>query len=180
MTLALVLLAVGTGDHADPNSFTTSTLALFTAATVGVALISALVLRGDRSAEGLAVAGGLLFGISDALINALVGIVKQGPLSLIESPWLWICIATNLGAFFTWQRSLQTGRSKVLVIVVLMTAATNVLAIGAGFLVFGDPLGSSSFWEAVHIGCFAAIGVAIWMLAPAQAAISAVPATEHP
>ena len=180
MTLALVLLAVGTGDHSASNSFTPETLAVFTAATVGMALLFPLILRGDRSAEALAVAGGLFFGISDALINALVGIIKQGPMQLIESPWLWICIATNIGAFFTWQRSLQIGRTKVLVIVVLMTAATNVLAIGAGFLVFGDPLGSSALWEAVHIVCFAAIGVAIWMLAPAQAAISATPPAEHP
>ena len=172
MTSALVLLAIGTGTHESTNSFDTWTLGAVTAGTV---LISVLLVfaRGERRVEALAVAGGLLFGISDAVINALVGIIKTGFVNLFESPWLWICVATNLAAFFTWQRALQEGKSKALVAVVLMTAATNVLAIGAGFLVFGDALGASSVWQAVHMSCFAAIAVAIWLLAPAQVAATA-------
>lgn len=180
MTSALVLLAVGTGSHEATNSFEPLVLASVTVGTVVVSLLLVLV-RGNRRAEALSIAGGLLFGISDAVINALVGILRTGFVNLIESPWLWICIATNLGAFFTWQRALQEGRSKALVAVVLMTAATNVLAIGAGFVVFGDALGASPAWEAVHIACFAAIAIAIWLLAPAQVAFTATePDSEAP
>jgi len=180
MTAALILLAFGTGEQPESNSFSAATLLLVTLVTVGASLAFGLLVRGDRAAEALAIAGGLLFGISDALVNALVGVIKTGADQLITSPWLWICIASNVGAFFAWQRSLQIGRTKVLVLIVLMTATTNVLAIGAGFAVFGDPLGATALWEAVHIFCFVAVGVSIWMLAPAQAAIATSVESKHP
>ena len=169
MTSALVLLAVGSGSHESTNSFDTLVLGSVTAGTVIISVLLVFV-RGERRVEALSFAGGLLFGISDALINALVGILKEGFVTLLVSPWLWICVATHLAAFFVWQRALQEGKSKALVTVVLMTASTNVLAIGAGFLVFGDSLGTSPAWQAVHIACFAAVAVATWLLAPAQVA----------
>jgi drug/metabolite transporter (DMT)-like permease len=174
MTTSLVMLAVGTGEHTSTNSFKSTDLAICTAVTVLPAIGLAIAIRGERRAEALALAGGLFFGISDVLINALVGILKTGFVNLVESPWLIVCIATNLAAFFTWQQSLQIGKAKILAIVVLMTAATNVLAIGAGFVVYGDSLGVSTAWKTVHVICFAAIGVAVWLLAPAQAAITAL------
>lgn len=173
MTLALVLLAIGSGEHGATNEFDPSTLALFTAIALAGATATALLVRGGRRAEALALAAGLFFGLGDALINALVGIVDDGLPQLALSPWLWLCVFTNLAAFFTWQSSLQIGRTKVLAVVVLMTAATKISAIGAGFAVFGDSLGSNGFWQAVHVGCFISIAIAGLMLAPAQAAITA-------
>ena len=173
MTLALVLLAVGSGEHGATNEFDSGTLALFSALALAAAASMALLIKGGRRAEALALAAGLFFGLGDALINALVGIIHDGLVDLLISPWLWLCVIANLAAFFTWQSSLQVGRTKVLAVVVLMTAATKISAIGAGFAVFGDSLGSNGFWQAVHVGCFIAIAVAGLMLAPAQAAITA-------
>ena len=52
-----------------------------------------------------------------------------------------------------------------------MTAATNVTAIGAGILVFHDLLGTTPFWESVHIFAFLLVVVAGWLLASAQAVV---------
>lgn len=171
MTTALVLLAFGSGEHGATNDFEPGLLGAFTVAMFVIAVAGALV-RGARRPEALALSSGVLFGLGDALINALVGIVGDGIHEFVLSPWLIACIAANVAAFFVWQQSLQAGRAKVLAVVVLMTAATKISAIGAGFAVFGDSLGASPTWEAVHVGCFIAIAIAGLMLAPAQAAIT--------
>ena len=171
MVTALVLLAFGTGEHGATNDFEPVTLGGFAVAMAALAAGGTLV-RGRRRPEALALAAGAMFGLGDALINALVGIVRGGLVDLATSPWLLACIAANAAAFFVWQQSLQSGRAKVLAVVVLMTAATKISAIGAGFAVFGDSLGATPSWEAIHALCFAAIGLAGWMLAPAQAAIT--------
>jgi len=179
MTVALVLLAFGTGEHGATNEFEPWSLGLYTAVTIALAVAAAAAVRGERRAEALALAAGLLFGIADALINALVGIASDGLFALLLSVWLWLCIATNLGAFFGWQKSLQVGTTKILAIVVLMTAATKISAIGAGFAVFSDSLGETTAWKLVHILCFVSIAIAGLMLAPAQAAITAVAELDH-
>ena len=173
MTVALVLLAIGTGEHGSTNDFDPWSLGLYTAVTIALAVVASVAVRGERRAESLALAAGLLFGIADALINALVGLISGGIVALLASIWLWLCIATNLGAFAGWQKSLQVGRTKVLAIVVLMTAATKISAIGAGFVVFSDSLGETTAWKVIHVLCFVSIAIAGLMLAPAQAAITA-------
>jgi len=171
MVTALVLLAFGTGEHGATNDFDPAVLGGF-AAAMALLAISGVLVRGRRRPEALALAAGAMFGLGDALINALVGIARGGFPDLVSSPWLLACIAANAAAFFVWQQSLQSGRAKVLAVVVLMTAATKISAISAGFAVFGDSLGATPAWEAIHASCFAAIAVAGWMLAPAQAAIT--------
>lgn len=179
MTSALVLLAFGSGEHGATNDFEPGLLLGFTVAMFAVAGLSMLI-RGARRAEAVAIAAGVLFGLGDALINALIGVLHGGIVDLVTSPWLAACVFANLAAFFVWQRSLQVaGPGKILAVVVLMTAATKISAIGAGFAVFGDSLGSTPTWEAIHVACFATIAVAGLMLAPAQAAITATELEEH-
>ena len=172
MTLALVLLGVGSKAAGPTNDFEWQVLTVFIAvvAVVGAAVV--MLVRGSRRAEAIGLVGGLMFGVSDALFNALVGVFHTGHLvGLIESPWTYICIATSLAAFSAFQTALQKGRGKALGVVALMTAGTNVTAIAAGFLVFGDSLGKTPAWAGIHLICFLAVGLAAWMLAPAQVAV---------
>mgnify|MGYP003347225614 CR=1 FL=1 len=53
----------------------------------------------------------------------------------------------------------------------------DVTAIGAGFLVFHDQLGTTPAWEAVHADCFVLVLVAGWMLSSAQAVVAGAKAS---
>ena len=75
----------------------------------------------------------------------------------------------TLGAFFAFQRGLQIGRA--LVVIALMTAATNVSSVLGGFLVYGDQLGRTTGLAALHLAAFLLVFVAAWLLAPVQTAL---------
>lgn len=171
MTLALVGLTVGLNRVGDHHHFTTAPLAAY----LGVlALVSAglAFVGGDRRAHALGLAGGILYGGADVAIKGLTGIGEdEGFTHVLTSPWLLVAIATSLGAFFFFQRGLQTGRA--LPLIALMTAGTNVISIAGGFFVFGDPVGATTALSILHSACFVLVGVAAWMLAPAQAAFTA-------
>jgi drug/metabolite transporter (DMT)-like permease len=68
------------------------------------------------------------------------------------------------GAFFAFQRGLQTGRA--VPVIVLMTAATTAVSILGGIVVFGDPLGPSHAIAALHVAAFLLVTVAAAVLAP--------------
>jgi hypothetical protein len=82
-------------------------------------------------------------------------------------PWIAAAAVATVGAFFAFQRGLQTGRA--LPVIALMTAATNVGSIAGAFVVLGDPLGRTPQLAALHALAFGLVMVAAWRLAPAQA-----------
>jgi hypothetical protein len=86
-------------------------------------------------------------------------------------------VLLSAGAFFCFQRGLQTGAA--VPVIALMTAGTNVAAILCGLLVLGDPLGRGVAGAVGHLLAFAAIGVAAWMLARSQARLVAPPPGPH-
>ena len=168
LAAALALLAVGLHDSGANARFGAVGLGLFLA--VASAAAAALVLAPDRGRRGhaLGLAGGLLYGAADVAIKALTGIASaHGVEKALLSPWLIAAALTTLGAAFCFQRGLQTGRA--LPVIALMTAATNALSICAGFLVFGDSLGSTPILAAMHATALVVIVVAAARLAPAAA-----------
>jgi drug/metabolite transporter (DMT)-like permease len=171
MTLALVLFAFGTKAEGPTNHYDMHGLAFLVgvAGTLGVLLAWRGTEAGPVELVGLA--AGLFYGASDALFNALVGIAHHGAMALIKSPWTYICLITAIGAFVCLQRAFKEGQSKPVGVIALMTAATNVTAIGAGILVFHDPLGTTQYWETVHVIAFMLVVVAGWLLASAQAVV---------
>ena len=88
------------------------------------------------------------------------------------SPWLPVALALTAGAFFAFQRGLQSDRP--LAVIALMTAATNVGSIAGAFVVLGDPLGRTPALAALHLLAFALVVAAAWRLAPVQARLAAV------
>ncbi len=171
MTLALILFAFGTKADGPTNHYDAHGLAFLVgiACTLGFLLAWKGIQSGPVELVGLA--AGLFYGASDALFNALVGISRHGFLSVLKSPWTYICLISAIGAFLCLQRAFKDGQKKPVGVIALMTAATNVTAIGAGILVFHDPLGTTPFWESVHIVAFILVVVAGWLLSSAQAVV---------
>ena len=171
IALATVALAVlgATSASAQPEGREASYGGWSAAAFVGVlaliafALIAASRARGVRRWDGivLAAAAGLLFTITHIAVKALSG--------GFEAAWLPVVVGGFVVAFFASARSLQVGEA---VSVIAMTGATsNVSAIVAGMVVFGDPVGDSPAIVALRMGAFLLVVVsAALMPAPVRAA----------
>lgn len=139
MTLVLTLPQTN-GSH---SSFSVSGMIVFEAGLFG---LGGLLILGPRTGIGgsehhgvmLGAAAGVLFGVSDVAIKAMTGIVGDGLLAVVLSPWLWVCLAASVVAFFSSAKGLQDGEA-VSVIAVTGTAA-NISGIAGGIIVFGDPM----------------------------------------
>ena len=137
-----------------------------------------LLLFRQRRTQMLAAAGGILYGTADVAIKALTGLAgHQGLTAVLASPWLIAAVVASIGAFFCFQRALQSG--KPMPVIALMTAGNNIVSIIGGLAVFGDPLGHRPAIVLVHLAAFVLIVVAAWLLAPTQAAVTA-PAARGP
>lgn len=170
MTVALIGLTFGLDRVGDHHRFTTGPLAGYLGVSAALALLLGLA-RGERRSHALGLAGGILYGAADVAIKGLTGIAADRGLgALLVSPWILAAAALTIGAFFFFQRGLQTGRA--LPVIALMSGGTNVVSIVGGFLVFGDPLGANTPLAALHLVSFVLVALAAWLLAPAQAAIT--------
>ena len=115
----------------------------------------------------LGAASGILFGVSDVAIKAISGMVGASGVNGLLSPWMLVCVAASVAAFYSSAKGLQDGDA-VPVIAVTGTAA-NVAGIVGGFIVFGDPLPGSPL--PIIIQCFAfllVLGAAWLMPAPVR------------
>lgn len=140
----------------------------------GAALLAILPAR-RRRAHVLGVAAGVLYGAADAATKAATGAAHAGLVHGLLSPWAAAVAVASSGAFFCFQRGLQIGPA--LPVIALMTAATNVVAVLGGLTVFGESLGSSAAFSAIHAGALVAVGLCAWRLAPAQARLADEPGT---
>jgi hypothetical protein len=89
----------------------------------------------------LAVAAGILLGVSDVSLKALADLVPAAPISLL-SPWTVTAILGGIGAFLALGRGLQIGEP--VAVIVAFSAAATLAAISGGIVVFGDPMGSDA------------------------------------
>jgi hypothetical protein len=162
VVVALGLLCVGltdTGVHGHVRA------APLTAFLMAAALLAAAFARssGAWRPHALGLAGG-----ADVAIKAITGdAAAHGLGPALLSPWLAAAALLTAGAFFSFQRGLQTGHA--VPVIVLMTAATTVGSILGGLVVFRDPLGSSGVLVALHLLAFALVAAAAAVLAPAVA-----------
>jgi hypothetical protein len=171
MVVALVLLSLGLrgGRHAGAPTLALAGTILGLMACAGALALGA---HGERRPMALGVAGGLLYGAADIATKALTGVAAEsGVAAVLSSPWLLAAAGATVAAFFAFQRGLQARHP--VVVIGLMTAATNVSTIAGGLVVFGDPLGSTPALAALHLGAFPLVAVAAWRLVPAQATLAA-------
>ena len=171
--LVLLMGQRGVGVH---SHFHNAALGIYLSGSVCAG--ACLLLFRQRRTQMLAAAGGILYGTADVAIKALTGLAgQQGLTAVLASPWLIAAVVASIGAFFCFQRALQSG--KPMPVIALMTAGNNIVSIIGGLVVFGDPLGQRPAMVLVHLGAFVLIVVAAWLLAPAQAAVTA-PAGARP
>lgn len=135
----LALTAERSAAHA---SYSTEALVAFELGLVAAG--GTLLLSASRGGSGiragalLAVASGLLVGVSNVAIKALSGELGAG-LALLASPWTALAALAGVVAFFGFARALQLGAA--IQVIATSSIAANVSAIVGGVLVFGDPLG---------------------------------------
>jgi hypothetical protein len=164
LVAALSLLGLGAGPlvvHAVPVR------ALGVA--VGIAALAAAALSlpvaGARRGRFLGLAGGVLYGASDGATKALT-MTHGGLLGVLTSPWLAVVVVLCVAAFACFQRGLQIGPA--VPVIAMMTGATNAVAILIGLLAFGEPLGATPVFSALHVVAFTLAVVAGLTLARAQ------------
>jgi drug/metabolite transporter (DMT)-like permease len=117
----------------------------------------------------LGAAAGILFGVSDVAIKALSGLVGTHGILGLLSPWLLICIAASVAAFYASAKGLQDG-DPVPVIAITGTAA-NIAGVIGGIIVFGDPLSANPVALSIECFAFALVIIAAWLMpAPVRAA----------
>ncbi len=177
MAGALVMLALGLSSGGQ-GAVPAASLGMCLVVVGALAGALALLARGVRRPYALGAAGGLLYGAGDAATKALTDVAHGGALAAVASPWLGAVAVASAGAFLCFQRGLQAGRA--VPVIALMTAATNVVAILAGLVVFGDSLGQSPALVVVHLGGFALVGISAWLLAPAQARLTTAETSPPP
>ncbi len=174
--VALLVLLVGRGTVGVHSHFRNGALGIYLSASVCAG--ACLLLIRQRRMYMLAAVGGILYGAADVAIKALTGLASHhGLTAVLTSPWLIATIAASIGAFFCFQRALQSGRP--MPVIALMTAGNNIVSIIGGMVVFADPLGHRPVAELAHLAAFVLIVIAAWLLAPAQAAVTA-PASTRP
>jgi hypothetical protein len=170
MAVALALLALGL-QSTPVRSVPASAMTLYLLGACGLAALLAAPSGGQLRGRLLGVAGGVLYGVADTAMKAVTTAAHAGVSHALTSPWLAAVTLATAGAFFAFQRGLQTGRP--VTIIALMTAATNTGSIAGGFVVFGDRLGATPALAVAHVIGFVLVVVAAWRLAPAQAALAA-------
>jgi hypothetical protein len=150
---ALVLLAVVTPTPGRAAA-SPSPWALAGAAAL-VAGVAALVARRRPTATGLAVAAGLLYGMTSIAMAALApALTGSSRAPAVVATLLPVGALVTAAGFLSFQRALQRGRP--LPVVVAMMAAMDVVAIGGGIVLLGDPLASGA---AARTAQFAALAL---------------------
>ena len=111
----------------------------------------------------------MLYGLSDAATKGFTEAAGHGLLGAVLTPWPPVIVALCVAAFFALQRGLQLGAAAT--VIVLMTAATNVVAVAAGVAVFAESFGAQPGIAGLHLLAMLAIAAASWRLAAVQARI---------
>jgi drug/metabolite transporter (DMT)-like permease len=140
------LVVIGlTASSEGPQRSSLAALIAFESAILAVGVVLVRVsTRRDVEHRGeallLAIAAGVLFGVSDVAIKYLTH--AQGPLFGLLSPWTLTAVISFVISFYASARSLQIGLAIEVIAITSVTA--NLAAILGGILVFGEPIGSGA------------------------------------
>jgi len=176
LVLLVTTLPQASGSH---SSFSQTGMIAFEAGLFG---LGGLLILGPRAGIGghehhgvmLGAASGVLFGVSDIAIKALTGLTGQAGWVGLLSPWLAVCVAASVVAFYASAKGLQDGEA-VSVIAVTGTAA-NISGIAGGIIVFGDPMAGDALGIAVQALAFVMVVVASALMPAPISSLKGVPA----
>jgi len=140
----------------------TVTLALI----LGVMGTGATLTLRTRVPALMAVAAGLFYGITDAVIKAIT--VLWGPYGAqaLLTAWLPVALLATVAGFVSFQAALRTGDG--VDAVVLMTALASVSALACGLVALGEPYGTGPLTAVVHLVAVGVVLVCVRPLASAQ------------
>jgi drug/metabolite transporter (DMT)-like permease len=171
----LALLAVTGEASSGQKSADHSVVAMiaFESGLVGLGVGALLFCRVERWSPhhgvALALAAGTLYALTHVAVKALSASVDRSALDILLSPYLLVVVVGGVLAFFASARSLQLGPA--VPVIAVTSIAGNALAVPAGIIVFGDPLGDDAFTVAVRLAAFLAVmAAAAFIPAPTGAA----------
>jgi hypothetical protein len=161
--LGLTLLVVTLpGPEGTTSSYSLAAMIAFEAGllAVGVLLVLSPRLGTPHHHHGavLGTAAGILYGVSDVALKALTGMLAEGGLLALVSPWLGAALIGMVLAFYASAHGFQRGEA--IPVITMATVAANVSAIGGGIVVFGDPLPADALGIVVQFVAFALVIVA--------------------
>ena len=171
----LALLAL-TGESSSGQSsadHSATAMIAFESALVGLGVAAMLFCRVERwsghHGVALALAAGTLYAVTHVAVKGLSGNADQSLGAVLLNPYLLVVIVGGVIAFFASARSLQLGPA--VPVIAVTSIAGNALAVPAGVIVFGDPLGDDAFTVAVRLLAFlAVVAAAAFIPAPTRAA----------
>lgn len=175
--LGLMLLALTVRNAGGHEGFSMTALIAFEA---GALLVGMLLLAGPRFAAAaqhhglmLAVASGLLIGVSDIAIKAMTNIASSdGVMQALLSPWLALAVTMAAVSFLSVARAFQIGEA--VPVITMIGVAASLLQIVGGIVVFNDPLPSGTLGMIAQGVGFTLICAAA-ALVPAPTRIAAAP-----
>jgi drug/metabolite transporter (DMT)-like permease len=143
------------------NHFSVTTMTAFEAfALIGsVVLLIAPRFRRLAAHDGalIGAASGVMFGIADIAVKAMLGTAHTSILAALLSVWLPVAVGAGMLAQYISARSLQTGDA--VSVTALTGVAVTIINIIGGIVVFGDPLAhgtAGTFTEVVAFGLICA------------------------
>jgi hypothetical protein len=159
--------------HGADSRFSLPGMISFEAALIvgGTLLIAGPRIGAPREHHGfmLGAAAGILFGVSDIAIKAMSGLVGSHGIAGVLTPWLLVCIAASIAAFYASAKGLQDGEA--IPVIAITSTAANVSGIVGGILVFGDPLSANPVSLVIECLAFGLVLFAAWLMpAPVRAA----------
>lgn len=172
------LMTTATSEHASGSGYSTSAMIAFEGGALGIGIALLFSHHAERARNRLgtilAVAAGLLVGVSDVAIKALVDVVPANP-AAIFSPWTVTAIIASVAALYALARALQTGGA--IQVIALSSVAANLAAISGGILVFGDPIGNDPLAIIAKGVAFAAVILAAGLVQGPQRAAESLSAS---
>jgi drug/metabolite transporter (DMT)-like permease len=175
--LGLALLAVTV--PAQGGAHSTYSLAGMIAFEAGLLAVGTLLVLSPRLGTPdhhhgllLGLAAGLMIGVSDVAIKALLGALGEAGLLGLVSPWLGAATIGLVLAFYASAHGFQRGDA--VPVITLTTVAANASTISGGLIVFGDPLPGDALGIVVQMLAFVLVIVAATLTpAPVRAARAA-------
>jgi drug/metabolite transporter (DMT)-like permease len=161
--LGLALLAVTV--PAQGGAHSTYSLAGMIAFEAGLLAVGTLLVLSPRLGTPdhhhgllLGLAAGLMIGVSDVAIKALLGALGEAGLLGLVSPWLGAATIGLVLAFYASAHGFQRGDA--VPVITLTTVAANASTISGGLIVFGDPLPGDALGIVVQMLAFVLVIVA--------------------
>ena len=161
-TAGLALLAVTAAKTQPDGAQSSYGLGAAVAFEAGLVAVGALLLASPRirrasSQHGvlLGAGAGLLFTVTHIGIKALSKDLSPSDPVTFLTPWLPLIVVAAVAAFFASARSLQIGDA--VPVIAVTGVASNLSAMLAGVVVFGDPLGDSPLLVALRLSAFALV-----------------------